>query len=374
MSGHSADLLLPRLRALRQIHYLVVLVMSIALLLVYYGFRSALPTEAGSFWNGFYRYFLFEYRYDLLGLLILLPALYSMVTLGWRRSLIIVAVLLAAIAPYVVGFASSLVELVINFSVLILPIALAVGAEMQLISNTKEQLARQEKERQRAEVIRQLMWAQEEERKRISQELHDGVAQTLLATAAVAHNLLDGGAVLEGATRAGLEMVKANSLDMVAEVRAMCLDLRPSILDILGLVSAIRWLAGNLREEAAVEVELSLIGEAGEFGPDESLALFRLVQEALNNVKKHARALSVRITLRFDDGLTTITVEDDGRGFENNDLSVFVSQGRLGLLGMEERARAIGGSLQVRSGKGLGTCVTVSVPHKKTVWTLDGHK
>ncbi|MBN1629552.1 MAG: hypothetical protein JW990_07310, partial [Thermoleophilia bacterium] len=200
------------------------------------------------------------------------------------------AILLPAITPYILEFAHSTLAIITSYSFIVLPPVLLMAGEIKLISDARERLAKEEKKRERGKIIRQLLRAQEEERKRISQELHDGVAQTLLVTATLAHNLLQNDAMADKGMRSDLEMVKSNSLGLVAEIRAICQNLRPNILDNLGLVSAIKWLVDGVREQTGANVELVLRGAVREVSAEESLAVFRLVQEALRNVTKHAQA------------------------------------------------------------------------------------
>jgi len=363
---HSDQIqLLPRLRARKGLHYAVTAVTTVALLVVYYGHANALSTKSSIAWDWFWSVFFFEFRNAALGLLLLVPLLYAAITLGWKKLLIVMVVLVSCITPYVLHFAYETYVIFTSLSFIVIPPILMMSIEVKLISDARERLAREQKKRERAEVVRQLLLAQEDERKRISQELHDGVAQTLLVTATVAHNLLESVAVLDGAMRTDLETVKGNSLGLVAEIRAICQDLRPSILDNLGLVSAIKWLLDDMQDEMGAAVELRLSGQVYAVGPEESLAVFRVVQEALNNVNKHAEASSVRVALTFAEEGIAVDVEDDGRGFKvEDDPNLFALSGRLGLLGMSERAQAIGGKLQIESSPGLGTRISISVDRK----------
>lgn len=354
--------LLARLRALRRLHYAVVFVMAVMLLVVYYEHRYSLPPSLDSPWRWFGSMFFFEYRHDVLGLVLLVPILYAAITLGSKRAVVVMVTLLACIAPYILDLAHRPLTVFTSVSFIIIPSVLVMSVEIKVMSDAQERLATEEKKRERAEIIRQVIRAQEEERQRISRELHDGVAQSLLFTGTVAHNLLDDGAITDEGVRTHLETIKKNSLDLVAEVRAICQDLRPSILDNLGVVSALKWLVGNFQEDTGLRVELALSGRADDLDPEESLGVFRVIQEALNNVKKHARASSVRVAVEFAVAGIAVTVEDDGDGFDlEDDVNRFALNGKLGLLGMIDRARAIGGRLQIDSKRGSGTRIILTV-------------
>lgn len=351
-----------RVRSWHRAHWTIVFFSAVALVVVYYGHRYSLPTRPDSPWSWFWDIFFFEYKNDALGLALLFPILYAALTLGWKRALTVMVVLLIAISPYVVDLSHKSFTILSSVSFIVIPPLMVMSLEIKLISDARERAAEERKARERTEVLRQVLRAQEDERKRISQELHDGVAQTLLVTATLAHNLLETPAGVEESVRADLEMIKEKSLGLVAEVRTICQGLRPSILDTLGLVSAINWLAANVREETGLAVDVELTGRVYQLGQEESLVVFRVVQEALSNVVKHAGASSVRVILRFDERTLTVEIVDDGQGFELVDnISVFAVGGRLGLLGMSDRAQTIGAALSIDSAPDRGTCVSIAV-------------
>ncbi len=159
-----------------------------------------------------------------------------------------------------------------------------------------------------------------------------------------------------------MEAIKENSLGMVAEIRNICQDLRPSVLDNLGLVSAIKWLVDNLSEETGAAIDLNINGEPHGLTQDENVAVFRMIQEVLNNIKKHSSANRVSVTMDFDAGGIMIVIKDNGQGFElADDVHRYGLSGKLGILGMHERAQSIGAVLRIDSNKGRGTKVTIRV-------------
>ena len=146
-------------------------------------------------------------------------------------------------------------------------------------------------------------------------------------------------------------------------VRDFSRDLRPSILDDLGLLPALEWLTSDLREQHGIEADLRVIGSQRRLSPEAELLLFRIAQEALNNVRRHAEASKVEVAISFDEGKTKLTVKDDGKGFEMPKTVGELSRiGKLGLVGIEERTRLLGGSMRVQSEPGKGTTVTVEAP------------
>jgi two-component system sensor histidine kinase DegS len=349
-------------RRFRLVHYSVTAVLAAAILFFYYAYKESLPAPSPHYLEWFWSVFYFEFRNHVLGILMLVPILYSAFTLGWKRSSIVVVALLAAIAPYIASFTYSSLTSFESFSLLIIPPALVIAVEMLLVSNAKERRARAEKKRERAEVMRQMFSIQEDERRRISQDLHDSVAQTLLVNASTAYNMLEGKKQDEAALKAALEAIKENSLGMVAEIRNICQDLRPSVLDNLGLVSALKWLVDNFSEETGTSVQLSLAGEPHDLTQDENVAVFRMVQEVLNNIKKHSKADQVKVNIGFDEAGMSLLIKDNGQGFELVDnVQSYGLDGKLGILGMHERAQSIGAALRIDSTKGRGTKVTIRV-------------
>ena len=201
--------------------------------------------------------------------------------------------------------------------------------------------------------------AQEEERKRLARELHDGTIQALV----VAKVELDALAAVENpvsaAARARLNKVDAILTAAIDDVRRFSRDLRPSLLDDLGLVHAIDWLVADLGARAAINAQLRISGEPRRLGQKEELALFRIVQEALRNVERHAAAKTVEVHMHFGRDVRAIIV-DDGHGFDASEvLDDRRSSTRLGLLGMRERAKLAGAALSIRSGPLSGTRVSV---------------
>lgn len=202
--------------------------------------------------------------------------------------------------------------------------------------------------------VRQVTKAQEEERRRLARDLHDGTAQQL---AMLVRNLKQRGS--EGSLAVTLH---EEASEILEEVRRVARDQRPPLLDDLGLVAALEWLVDQARARSTARVELDVVGSVHRLPAEVEVALYRVVQEALRNSERHADPEMIRITMRFDEELL-LTVEDDGRGF---DVPVVagdhVRAGRLGLMGMQERSQLIGGELEIHSIPDAGTTITVRVP------------
>ncbi len=212
--------------------------------------------------------------------------------------------------------------------------------------------------------LQEITRAQEEERKRIARELHDDTAQDLL----VLSRQLDSFVVsaidhLSTEDISYLERLRQQAEGILDGVHRFSQDLRPSVLDDLGLVPALEWLASDLTNHFEAAIALEVLGSVHRFSPELELILFRIAQEALRNMWKHSEASKAWVTVEFGDDKTVLTVKDNGKGFELperiEDLAV---AGKLGLVGMQERAQLIGGRLTLQSEPGKGTTVTVEVP------------
>jgi signal transduction histidine kinase len=209
---------------------------------------------------------------------------------------------------------------------------------------------------------RQILRAQEDERKRIARELHDDTAQMLVALSRRLDALTPALGPLPDPTRQRLEQLRELTANTLQGVRHFSQGLRPPVLDDLGLLPALEGLKVDLEEEG-IEVALQVYGHKRRLSSEVELVLFRAIQEALNNVRRHSQASRVVVEVEFGDSRIKITVEDDGQGFEVPDRMVdLIATGKLGLIGMHERARLLDGTLTIRSQPGRGTIVIVDVP------------
>jgi signal transduction histidine kinase len=148
--------------------------------------------------------------------------------------------------------------------------------------------------------------------------------------------------------------------DLMRRVSNLSLDLRPPMLDDFGLLSALTWLFSRYKVQTAVDVQFAHAGLQGRITPAVETAAFRIVQEALTNVARHAEVNSVAVRVRRHDGLLTLQVADEGKGF---DAAAALAAGKsTGLSGMRERAQALGGSLTIETASGDGTCLTAELP------------
>jgi signal transduction histidine kinase len=211
-------------------------------------------------------------------------------------------------------------------------------------------------------LTRQLEDAKEEEKRSIARELHDELGQLL---SAIKINLKALGRMPDTSAERSDRIVDAIALvdDMIGHVRAMALDLRPPLLDELGLVAALRGYAEGQSVRTGVAIGVEANAGAETLRPETAIAAFRIVQQAVHNTLQHAAATQITVSVRADANRLLLSARDDGRGFDVAETLQRAASGRhLGLLGMRERVEALGGRLEIESAPGQGTEIRASVP------------
>jgi signal transduction histidine kinase len=236
-------------------------------------------------------------------------------------------------------------------------IAGAVIVLDEVTEQVRAQTALRESAKRLRYLSRRLLKVQEEERRHLSRELHDEFGQ-LLATISLHLHAAKG--VAGAKAQPSLDESIAMLQQAGAQVRSLALELRPTMLETGGLESALRWLAQQHQQRAGIVTEV--VGHVTEVSGDLAIACFRVVQEALTNVVRHARAEHVWIELNQHEGSLELVVRDDGVGFEvTRTIERAASGGNLGLLGMRERVEILGGSLEIDSRSGQGTRIRISL-------------
>ncbi|OFW32366.1 MAG: hypothetical protein A2074_01910 [Candidatus Aquicultor primus] len=211
--------------------------------------------------------------------------------------------------------------------------------------------------------LRQITKAHEEERLRISRDLHDSTAQDLIAGLHQLEEFCEGQPNMPKEESNFLWALHGQLKDMLHDIRQLSRNLRPSIIDDLGILPAVEWLTEQMTIEDNIETNLAVSGNEHRLAREIEVALFRIVQEALRNVAKHADATEARVSIEFGADETKIAIIDNGKGFEMPDsLGEFSRLGKLGIDGMQTRARLAGGTFDVISGPGKGTTIAVTIP------------
>lgn len=214
--------------------------------------------------------------------------------------------------------------------------------------------------------VNQISKAHEEERRRIARELHDDTIQTMVAISRRLDNFTSKNSAQVASTGKrtlkSLEEIQKDVDEALIRVRRFVQDLRPPTLEYLGLLAAMRELAVQTQEQSGMEVNLEIEGLERHFTPEEGLLIYRIVQEAVRNVWRHSGATQTEINVKFDEKKTTVTISDNGKGFEVQESSRLLELGKLGLMGMNERARLLGGNLSITSKRNRGTTISLNIP------------
>ena len=241
---------------------------------------------------------------------------------------------------------------------------LAIGHQVGVaVENARLWEELKQKEHARSELLQKVISAQEEERQRIARELHDEMAQGLTALIMGLGRLKQAVPEMPAATAGLVDSVTAFASRALADTRRLIVDLRPPVLDDLGLIPAVRTLAETRLEERGVAVSITADGVDEGLPAHLKVTIFRVLQEAVSNCARHSQANSVRICMKVNSERFQAVVEDDGVGFDPSAIRQ-ETDGKvpLGLLGMKERASLLGGTLDVRSSPGQGTTVVLEIP------------
>jgi signal transduction histidine kinase len=244
---------------------------------------------------------------------------------------------------------------------------LMVGIAQELglaIENARLYQEAQERETMLADLLHQVVGAQEAERQRIARELHDATGQSLTA---IALGLRGVETMLESDQPVEVEQVeelKSFSTSALGELRQIIADLRPSQLDDLGLAAAIQWYVQEFEKRYAIRTDFVAEGNRSRLPPEYETVLFRIVQEALTNTAKHANASWAVVRLENYPAQVCVTIKDDGRGFDLEEAHRSDRRTGWGLLGIQERTWLLGGQYEIHSKPGRGTRIRVTVPVK----------
>lgn len=307
----------------------------------------------------------FEFSNRMTGTLFIVPFTYAALFLGWQGTLTVWILSIIIISKRMLWLSFDVGSFIQNLFYASLPLITVLSIVIVMRWKNRLQTVTSERLAEREVYLAKIFQAQEDERKRISQELHDDTTQTLLAVANRAHEL-----VANGVNNDIPQVIKASqwirdTIVRVAEdVRRLSLDLRPSILDNAGLLSALRWLTESLQNESGIETKITIDGEAQRFKPDYEVLIFRIVQEALNNIRRHSRAKKVIVQIQLGGESLDINVQDDGIGFDAESTGPnLTATGTLGLIGMKERVNFLKGTLAFHSRVGKGTSVLICIPN-----------
>lgn len=300
------------------------------------------------------------YRQDLERILFLLPVIYATYVYGAKAGIATLVAAGAVLLPH------ALTSNVIEHAVPEVGGVLAVGALLILaITLQHRQIELQKSARETLDhFVRQVLTAQEDERRRIALELHDDTSQALLLSCQRLDGLVSARHwQLPPEVAEELRDLRVSTLQTLANLRRFTQDLQPRIVDDLGLLPALEWLTDDLSEQHGIAARVVVSADLPELSQETQLILFRIAQEALRNVERHSGATEAVVSLHGHGTGVQLTVTDNGRGLQvARSLGDLARMGKLGVLGMHERARLLGGTLEISSGPGQGTRIVAELP------------
>lgn len=238
-----------------------------------------------------------------------------------------------------------------------MPLSDADGRQLTQLM-LRDLTAEYERQRELEAYAKRTTEAREEERGRIARQLHDGPVQSLV----LLWRQLDALPPLDDPEREGeLRAARRAVRDTADELRRVSRNLRPPILDDLGLPPALRAEVDSFSQRTGITARLVCVGAERRLGPERELALLRIAQEALRNVSQHAHASRAAVRLQFDANRVRMSISDDGQGIEKRRTAELAANGKLGMIGMREQARLIDAAITIGNGRRGGTVVSVSV-------------
>ncbi len=246
----------------------------------------------------------------------------------------------------------------------------SIAAQIAIaIENAKLHQEVQRKEEIRGELLQDILSIQEEERRRIARELHDETSQVLASLTASLEAATGMLPANENKAKAILRKAQALSINILDDIHKLIYELRPTLLDDMGLVAAVRGLVDNYLGTAGITVNFKTTGRVRRLVPQLETTLFRVIQEAAHNIAKHAQAHNANVSLHYKRGGIRVRVRDDGRGFDVEEAISSKNRPRgLGLLGMKERIELVSGTLSIRSRPDSGgTEIDIEIPTKEEV-------
>ena len=351
-------------------HFWVIIVITVMMIIIY----GVWPWRHYQFTHGIWQWFpglsslyrlaIFEARNHIIGVPFLIPILYSSIFFSWRGAMVVSLLSVGGVLPILVGMWSEYTTLLGNVLLLFIPFFVVSLAAFEMEGRRKERKFFAEREEERKIYISKVLEAQENERQRIAHDLHDDTIQTLLAVANSAEVLVQSNYENADEVRNQAVWIRDMILDTTNGLRNTLFELRPSIIDDLGLVSALRWLVERTNAESTINTIFSKSGTAQKLSPQIEVHLFRIAQEALNNIKRHSNATEATIFLEFCDEHLKMTIQDNGKGFiPPKKISSLATYDKLGLIGIRERSDFIGGKFRIVSSPGKGTTLSLEVKY-----------
>lgn len=346
-------------RVYRNTHFWIIILVILGLTFIYY-FDVVLTDRLGYDLNLLWKLKVFEFNNDIHGSLFLVPLVYAALVFWWRGILLTWFFVMIVMLPRISYYSPNMNSLITNVLILLVPLLIVVIVALLFRWRESEKKASLEREKERQAYIARIFSSQEEERKRISREVHDDTTQRLWIVANDVQKLaVEKIRDINPRASAELVAIKDTMLSIAEDTKRLSLALRPGILDDLGLVPAIRWLVDQLNRDDSVQARISVEGKQHKLGQEIDNHLFRISQEALNNIRRHAEATKVNVTLSFNEDTVKLIIQDNGKGFTMKNTDDFFHQEKIGLIGIQERARLLDSVLNIDTKPDKGTTISI---------------
>jgi two-component system, NarL family, sensor histidine kinase DegS len=353
----------------KSVHFWVILVLMLILMAIYRAWPwRPWQFEVGtwqwfSWLSGLYSLAKFELNYRIIGILFIIPIIYVALLFTWKGALIVSLLAIGSVLLTAIPIFSTNI-LITNIVLLMTPLLIVLFFTLEQSWRRREKSIFTEREEDRKLYLSRLIESQENERRRIAQDLHDDTIQNLLAISIYARNIASTMEYDVKEITKNAEQINDITLQTVEDLRRLTFNLRPSILDNLGLLPALRWLADRLQEESHIRTRFYCTGEERKLSPKVELAIFRVVQEVISNIKLHSKAREAIISLKFGSSSLKATIKDDGQGFKvPRRYHLLATTGKLGIVGITERIESVGGSLKIYSKPDRGTTISFEVKY-----------
>jgi len=333
--------------------FIIVLLALLAVILYYLGDLSWLGSSRleGGFFVG-------QAYHELCLLAFFGPIIWAAFTFRIRGGIIVSLLESLAILPhsfYFSPYPDPLFRLA-TFTIISMLLAGLIGREL----NNKDELQQQQSRLGR--LLSQTMDTQEREKRYLARELHDESAQALIDISHEIDELLEAKRTASIASKEKLKQLRSDIEAVLEGTRRFIRGLRPPLLEEMGLGPSLKWLAEEISDESGIEVSVELSGQEQRLAELQEQNVFRIAQEALTNTKRHSQASKICLSLTLSNDKLHLRVEDNGVGFVVPTQDELVNVGRFGLIGIRERTRLAGGSVQIESMPGKGTVINVEMP------------
>ena len=330
------------------------LVVIIPITLLYYGWISH-AFRPDWLWN----LLLLEFHLHFIGILFYIPIVLAIFIFRWYGKLTVWLISVLVTIPVVLYFRPYPAAILVNIVFLSIPLFIAAYITLELNWRKKERETLLEREKERKSFITQIFKAQEDERKRIARELHDDTIHSLLI---IASNIRKVTGLKDTQRKMSMktfgEEITGEILRVSDDLRRLTLDLRPGILDNTGLISALRWLFDHINQESRINIKMEINGEERKIPHEKEVIAFRIIQEAFNNIRKHSQATEIKVMIEFTATNVKISIIDNGKGFIlPKKIDTLASEGKLGLIGIQERVSILNGTLHIESEPGHGSMI-----------------